>query len=302
MRDFFEEQEIAQASAQCIDEHILSLGRGDFCQTRVVGYSVCGRPLRVIEIGGMQSPALFVGGTHGMEWLSVFVCLKLAQEILSAAYAGKSVYGIDYAEALRSNGVAILPLLNPDGYELFRTGTEAAPSRWRFLERMDPTDLHRWQANARGVDLNRNFNAGFYKAKRMVDAVGIRRPAPSRYGGLVPFSEPESRAVRRLCAQLRPRTLFALHSQGEEIYWRYGEKIPFGAQYIADLLSSLSGYTLAAPEVIASHAGLKDWFIKKYNRPGFTIELGLGRNPLPCNCFAQVWEQVKRAMFVATVV
>lgn len=302
MRNFFDSREIAAATAQTIEEYILALGRGGLCRTRAVGHSVCGRPLRLIEIGKMRSPALFVGGTHGMEWLSVFVCLKLAGEILSAVETRETIYGIDYAQVLQENGVAILPLLNPDGYELFHSGASSAPERRRFFERMDPTDLRRWQANARGIDLNRNFNAGFYRAKRMVDAVGIRRPAPSRYGGLFPFSEPETRAVRKLCAQLRPRALYALHSQGEEIYWQYAGREPFGAKYIADLLSSLSGYSLAAPEIIASHAGLKDWFIRKYDRPGFTIELGSGRNPLPYDCFAPVWQQVRRALFVATVV
>ncbi len=300
MADIF--KAIARAGAMDVDNYTLTLGRGGLTQVRTFGQSVCGRPLRVIEIGAMHNPALFVGGTHGMEWVSVFVALRLARDIITAAEGSRAIYGIDYGEVLRKSGVAIVPLLNPDGMELFRGGAETAVGQQRRLERFDPVDLRRWQANAHGVDLNRNFNAGFYKAKQMVDAVGIRRPAPTRYGGLVPFSEPETRAARRLCAQLRPRSLYALHSQGEEIYWRYGAQEPFGAEYIASLLGSLCDYTLAAPDAIASHAGFKDWFIKRHNKPGFTIELGCGKNPLPYDCFEDVWRKVQRAMFVATVV
>ncbi len=295
-------QDIAKAGARDVDAFTRALGQAALCRVRTVGRSVCGRPIRVIEIGSMHNPALFVGGTHGMEWVSVFVCLRLAQELLRAVEEGRAVYGVDFRDALRKSGVAILPLLNPDGFELFRSGPASAPARRRFLARFDPTDFPRWQANAHGVDLNRNFNAGFFTAKRMAAAIGIHRPAPTRYGGALPFSEPETRAVRRLCSQLRPRALYALHAQGEEIYWRYGDREPFGASYIANLLGSLCGYTLAAPEVLASHAGLKDWFIKRYNRPGFTIELGLGKNPLPYACFEPLWEKVCRAMFVASIV
>ncbi len=30
-----------------------------------------------------------------------------------------------------------------------------------------------------------------------------------------------------------------------------------------------------------SYGGYKDWFIQDFNRPGYTLELGEGQNPLP---------------------
>ncbi|MEG2234405.1 MAG: M14 family zinc carboxypeptidase [Oscillospiraceae bacterium] len=300
MKDVFFDIESSDEIA--VSEFVYSLDDGDFVHVRKFGRSVCGRDLHCIQIGEMDKPSLFVGGTHSLEWVSVFVCLKLAYEIISTVKSGQAVYGIDYSEALRKNGVVIVPLLNPDGYEIFKKGIASASGRSGYLSHFEPSDFRFWQANANGVDLNRNFNAGFYKAKKQVDSVGITRPAPTRYGGLVPFSEPETRAIRRLCREIQPRTVYALHSQGEEIYWKYGNNNPFGGEYIATLISALCGYTLTSPDFLASHAGLKDWFIKKYNRPAFTIELGLGKNPLPYDCFDGVWEKVKRAMYVATIV
>ena len=35
--------------------------------------------------------------------------------------------------------------------------------------------------------------------------------------------------------------------------------------------------------------GYKDWFIMNYRRPGFTIEAGLGNNPLPISGFDEIY-------------
>lgn len=40
----------------------------------------------------------------------------------------------------------------------------------------------------------------------------------------------------------------------------------------------------------SSFAGFKDWFIQNYNLPGYTIEAGLGENPLPISQFNQIYE------------
>ena len=41
----------------------------------------------------------------------------------------------------------------------------------------------------------------------------------------------------------------------------------------------------------SSFAGYKDWFIQEYNRPGYTIEAGLGENPLPISQFDNIYEK-----------
>ena len=39
----------------------------------------------------------------------------------------------------------------------------------------------------------------------------------------------------------------------------------------------------------SSFAGFKDWFIQDFHRPGFTIEAGSGRNPLPIAQFDTIY-------------
>ena len=142
-------------------------------------------------------------------------------------------------------------------------------------------DFTHWQANARGVDLNHNYEAGWAEAKMLEREAGIFGGGPTRYGGEFPESEPESAA---LCAFVRSvdfDAVLALHSQGEEIYYDFGGLAPAGSEQIATVLSKVSGYRAAKPSGIASLSGFKDWFIATYNRPGFTVEMGLGETPLP---------------------
>jgi len=39
----------------------------------------------------------------------------------------------------------------------------------------------------------------------------------------------------------------------------------------------------------ASFAGYKDWFIQQYALPGYTIEAGIGENPLPIRQFDEIY-------------
>lgn len=52
------------------------------------------------------------------------------------------------------------------------------------------------------------------------------------------------------------------------------------------------------PTGIADGGGFKDWFISEFCRPGFTIELGLGKNPLPAADAAKINEQVKEMLML----
>ena len=39
----------------------------------------------------------------------------------------------------------------------------------------------------------------------------------------------------------------------------------------------------------SSFAGYKDWFIQEFNKPGYTIEAGIGINPLPISQFDEIY-------------
>lgn len=58
---------------------------------------------------------------------------------------------------------------------------------------------------------------------------------------------------------------------------------------IGEQLAKSSGYSLEEIPYNSSFAGYKDWFIQNYNRPGYTIEVGLGENPLPISQFNEIY-------------
>ena len=65
------------------------------------------------------------------------------------------------------------------------------------------------------------------------------------------------------------------------IYWKYEDFNPKDAEEIGRIFSKVSSYYLDVTPPESANAGYKDWFIMNYNRPGYTIEAGLGVHPLP---------------------
>lgn len=64
---------------------------------------------------------------------------------------------------------------------------------------------------------------------------------------------------------------------------------PLGYE-IGTKFAKSSGYILTDVPYNSSFAGYKDWFIQGYNRPGYTIEAGLGENPLPITQFDEIYK------------
>lgn len=84
--------------------------------------------------------------------------------------------------------------------------------------------------------------------------------------------------------------ILAYHTQGEVIYWKYLDEEPEGARRIAEYFAKVSGYRIEETPAASGYAGYKDWFINFYDRPGYTIEAGLGENPLPMGQFPKIYK------------
>ena len=85
------------------------------------------------------------------------------------------------------------------------------------------------------------------------------------------------------------RLILAYHTQGKEIYWQFQNYASEEARTIGELFASVSGYQLANVPYESGFAGYKDWFLQEYRRPGYTIEAGLGTNPLPISQFNEIY-------------
>lgn len=267
-----------------------------------IGKSVLGRKIYALAIGNTKNAVLFAGAFHAQEWLTCSLLLRFFGE-LAAAYTKKEpLLAIDLQTVLRDKGLICVPMVNPDGVEIALGGTKTAKHLEKQIEAIAAKSPKRWQANARGVDLNHNYDAGFWELQKLEQAEGITGPAPSQYGGPSPHSEPETRAIINLCHSFAVKKAFAFHSQGEEIFYEYGAHTPPASRLMAELLASTCGYQLVKNDGLASHGGFKDWFIDKMHRPGFTIEIGRGENPLPIEDLNPIYARLLEMMLIAVVI
>lgn len=263
-----------------------------FVSLETIGYSWAGRNLYALTIGNRDNRVLYTAATHGSEWLTTLVLYRFLEDLCRHYRAGTAFSSIRLDSLLEEKGATFIPVMNPDGVEINLMGYMGAGSFDTLVESIAKDSTSTWNANARGVDLNHNFDARWEDLKQMEQEKGITAPAPRQYGGPSPESELESYALAKYCREHYFSSAFALHSQGEEIYYKFEDYDPPKAELMAKVLSASSGYALVQQEGLASYGGFKDWFIKTFCRPAFTIEIGRGENPLALDLLDQVYQQV----------
>lgn len=133
------------------------------------------------------------------------------------------------------------------------------------------------------------FPAGWKNAKEIKYAQGFDMPAPRDFVGFGPLTEPESLAIYNFTLMHDFRLVIAYHTQGKEIYWNFQNINPPQGYEIGTKFANASGYLLTDVPYNSSFAGYKDCFIQDYNSPGYTIEAGIGENPLPIDQFDYIY-------------
>ena len=71
--------------------------------------------------------------------------------------------------------------------------------------------------------------------------------------------------------------------------WQFQDYAPPQARTIARLFERVSGYEAALVPYVSGFAGYKDYFLQDFRRPGYTIEVGRGVNPLPLEQFDEIY-------------
>lgn len=276
--------------------------RYPFLEVGNAGKSVLGRNLYYLRLGRGPKEVFYNGSHHAIEWITTPLLMKFAENFLKAYSTGSRIRGYNVRDIWNQSSIYIVPMVNPDGVNLVLKGPDPSNPYYEELLQWNDTGLpfsQVWSANIRGVDLNRNYPASWEQAKAQEPAFGIDGPGPTRYGGPYPLSEPESSAMVEFTRNHDFRLVLAYHSQGRVIYWTYLDLAPPEALRIANLYSRASGYAVADVPYEAAYAGYKDWFIKEYRRPGYTIEVGLGRNPLPISQFNTIYNNNEEILLLS---
>ena len=222
-----------------------------------IGKSLMGNPLYALALGEGEPRVLYVATHHALEWICGHLLLHFAEEYTKRSAENQAPPGTIY----------LVPLLNPDGVQLHASGI---------------TLFSHWQANARGVDLNHNYPAGFSAYKNIERELGILGGAPTRFSGESPLSEPETAYLISAIQTLGIQGILTLHTQGREIYG--------GAKKTATILARRTGYVYTQPQGTAAYGGLTD-YMNIIGIPCLTLECGSGVNPLPPCCFSSLVEE-----------
>lgn len=258
------------------------------------GFSVLGHTLFALRLGTGPTRVAYNASHHALEWITTPVLMKFAEDYLKSRALGKLLSGYDTRKLWTESSIWLVPMVNPDGVNLVINGLSPDNPYYSNLIRWNggSTDFSgTWEANIRGVDLNHNYNAAWEQSKQEEAALGITGPGPTRYSGPYPVSEPETRAMVSFTRSRNIGLVMAYHSQGRVIYWNFMNLASPQAEEIGRALSRISGYALDEATGPASYAGYKDWFIQDFRRPGYTIEVGSGQNPLPLSQFPQIYAE-----------
>lgn len=265
-----------------------------FTRLEEVGTTDFQRPIWMLTIGTGKRHVLFTAAHHANEWITALVLLKYAEDLADAIQKCGILFGQRAKEMADAVMIHIIPLVNPDGVDLV-TGAIGPESPQYLLAREMAQKYpaipfpQGWKANLLGVDLNLNYPAGWLQAREIKFSQGYTTPGPRDYVGRAPLDQMETRALAELTEKLDPDLVLAYHSQGKEIYWQFREYVVPGAKELGEVMARVSGYTLAAVPYESAFAGYKDWFIQCFRRPGYTVEVGSGENPLPLSQFPEIY-------------
>lgn len=264
------------------------------CTSQTLATTAFGREIEALRIGSGSRTVLFTAAFHANEWITATVLLQFAQELARAIMEQGELYGIPGRLFEENCQIFLVPMVNPDGVDLVTGGIPKGSVQWCHAQALaenypDIPFPSGWKANLMGVDLNLQYPAGWLQAREIKFSQGYTRPGPRDYVGRAPLSQPESRALAEYTASLNPAVILAFHTQGEAIYWTYDGFQPAGSRELGEEFARLSGYRLEEPPRESGYAGFNDWFIKTWRRPGFTIEAGLGENPLPIQQFPSIY-------------
>jgi g-D-glutamyl-meso-diaminopimelate peptidase len=258
---------------------------------RVIGTAHSGRKIWAVKLGKGEKNILLVGSHHGREWMTSMLLTKMLKTYTEAYAKGKPI-GSFPSDLLNEVSIWFVPMLNPDGVTIQQKGYSEFPfwDKDKIIKMNNgSSDFTRWKANGIGVDLNRQYPAGWNKLDRTT-------PTPSYqfYKGKVPLEAHEVICLVKFVKEISPEIAGAYHTAGREIFWNYhnGPNIKRD-RAIAKKITKMTGYKLSKPVREAVGGGFTDWFITEYRRPAFTIEISylVGESHPPLSVFPEEWKR-----------
>lgn len=256
------------------------------------------RDIYVCTIGNREADKFIflTATTHGREFMTSWLVMRQAEFYLE--YMDEGFYeDKTYSELFEDVCVVLMPMLNPDGAAISAAGSNLAirdPELRDAIRDMYESDLasgicpsnrgfstycSRWKANARGVDLNRNYPYGWEETNENPN------PGCEDYKGETPFSEIETQAQKAVLDKyMSEKTLLAAisyHATGRAMTWDVAgtEANKEGCEKLTSIINLLTDYKVNLAEKFASNgktlslAGFTDWMNNEEIAPTVTVEV-----------------------------
>ncbi len=256
------------------DIHTLREMYPDLITVDSIGTSELGRDIPVMRIGNPEAPRriLIQGSIHAREHMNTWLLMAIWEYQLAHD-----------PSFLNEVCFHVIPMANPDGVTLSQT---ASFTETQLKIYNDDLGLHNtrdgkteyaavWKANGLGIDLNRNFPAGWEKIPTR------DMPSSEEFKGTEPLCAAESRTLAEYTLKYTWTAVISYHSSGSIIYHKYGQRedVNRRSASLAQAVEMVTGYPLSDGQEMEG-GGYRDWAIDTLGIPSITVEVGCGEPPL----------------------
>lgn len=270
------------------------------CQVKKAGTTADNRKIYEVILGNPEAKKhlVVIANLHAREYMTTQLCMKQIEYYLKKYYKDMEEKTADTNEAsdqlMDQVAIHYFPSCNPDGTAISQYGFKAIRNKTlrKNLYKMSGSS-RTWKANARGVDLNRNWNMAFRRQGRR-----------GSYGftGYKAESEREVKALLKAVDSIEETGkivgVISYHSTGSIIYGKcasdVNKKVKNTTTKMYRLAQKLTGYrVMPAEEADAEPGYSREYFLYKKKIPFITIEVGRGECPLGIGEFSSIWKKNK---------
>ena len=285
------------------DLYFLTNRYPDIIRTNIAATTLDQRAVYEVLIGNPEG-SMHVVVTYGMrgdEYITTLLAMRQLEYYCQERSKGNVYRNHNYKEIFADVCIHVLPMVNPDGVTLSQFGIESLRTKaakdsvkacYKYDKAAGLTDqsleayLLTFGANASGVDISKNFPAGWDEYTG-----GAVQPSFEGYKGPSAGSEPETQAVMNAANDMT-KGIVIYRATGNVIYWDYGSEgtVHEEGQHLAESLATRSGYPLTVlPKYDSTDAGgCADYFIEK-GIPAVSLVVGEGTSPVDISAFPDIW-------------
>ncbi len=269
----------------------------DHCTVNILGITADNRNLYEVIVGNPDADKhlIVLSNLHAREYMTVQLCMKQIEYYLN--YYNGTIGGVKVSNVLDEVAIHFMPSCNPDGTAIAQFGFDAIRNTKlrKNLYKMGGL-TYKWKSNARGVDLNQNWDIDF-------EVHGTK--GSDWYSGKKPHSEAEVKAIIKMLDRVETEGeivgFLSYHAMGEVIYGRCapeaGESMTKTVDEMYNVAYKQSKYVLYGSTSISCNQS-REYLMYKRGIPGITLEIGSSETPLAISQFAPAWRKNKRLVLL----